>query len=74
MRPDVAHGAQLAVVFGFDAPVPVGIVKQPILGISSLDDQNIAQVAIFDDAADMLHHGIIAKVMLQAVGQTSLGG
>ena len=46
MRSDIAHGPQLSVRFGLDAPVPVGIVQKPILRVGALGNEDFAAVLI----------------------------
>ena len=50
MRPDVAHGAEFSAFAGQEAPVVIGVVKEPVLEEVALDMDDVAEVAA-------LHHG-----------------
>ena len=67
MRSDVAHDPQLAVRFGIQTPIPVGIVEQPILRIRTLHNQNLTQVAMRDHLAHLLKSRVVAQVVLHAM-------
>ena len=69
VRADIGHAARGAVLLGIDAPVPVGVVEQPILRIGALHGEDLAQLAGRDGAAHVLHHGIVAQVVACAVGE-----
>ena len=49
------------------APVPVGVAEQPVPGIGPLYHQDLAQLADLTQAAQVLHHGIVAQVVAHAV-------
>ena len=69
VRADIGHAPRRAVGFGIDAPVPVRVVKQPVLRIGALHHQDLAQFARFAHAAHMLHHRVKAQIVEGAVAQ-----
>ena len=69
VRSDIGESAGWA---GLDAPVPIGVVEQPILRIGSLHHLNVAQFASLADAPHVLHLRVIAQVMECAIGETPL--
>ena len=73
MRSDVAHGAQRTVLLRIHAPIPIGIVEQPILRIGALHDQDFAQIARFDHAPDLLDNRVVAQIVLNAIGEPGVG-
>ena len=46
-----------------DAPVPVRVVEQPVLRISALHDQDLAEFARLAHAAHLLHHRVEAQIV-----------
>ena len=73
VRPDIAHRSQRTIGLRIDAPIPIGVIQQPILRVGSLRNQDFAQIAGLDHAADLLDHGIVAEVVLDAIGNAFLG-
>ena len=71
VRADIGQAARGAVDLGVEAPVPVGIVEQPVLRIGALHHQDFAQVAVFPHAAHVLHHRVEAQVVEGAVAAAS---
>ncbi len=67
MRADVAHRPERTCLFRLDAPVPVGVVKQPVLRIRALRDQDFPEVAALTHPAHLLHHGVVAQVVTGGV-------
>ena len=47
VRADVGHAPRRASGFGVDAPIPIGVVEQPVLGVCALHDEDFAQVSVF---------------------------
>src|SRR5580704_7447428 len=74
MRPDVGHAARRAAGLCIDAPVPVRVVQQPVLKVCAMDDENLADVPGFAHGAHLLHHGIEAQIVTDAVAQFLTGG
>ena len=64
VRPDVGKRARRT---GFDSPIPIRIVQQPILRICPLYGVNIAKQSRFSQAADVLHLGVGPYIVQRAV-------
>jgi hypothetical protein len=74
VRADIGHAARRAASLRVDAPVPVRVVEQPVLRISALHGENLAQLAGLSHAAQLLHHGVVAQIVADAVAQPRLRG
>ena len=74
VRADIGHGSRGAALLGVDAPVPVGVVEQPVLRIGALHDEDFAQVAVFAHAAHVLDHRVVAQIVAGAVAEVLDGG
>src|SRR5581483_3353307 len=72
MRTDVGHTARRATIFEVDTPVPVSVIKQPILRIGSLHDKDFSQIAGLPEAAHLLRYGIVSKIVTDTVAQALL--
>ena len=71
-EPMSAMRARGPALFRLDAPVPIRVVEQPVLRVSSLRHQDLAQIAGFAHAPHLLHHRVIAQVVAGAVAQLLL--
>ena len=69
VRANVGHAARSTASLGVDAPVPVRVVEQPVLRVGALDDEDLAQIAGFSHAAQLLHHGVIAQIVADTVAK-----
>ena len=74
VRAEVRQAARRAAGLGIQAPVPIGVVEQPVLGIGALHHQDLAQVAILPHAAHVLHHGVEAQVVEGTIAAPGLAG
>ena len=63
VRADVAHRPERAAVLRLDAPVPVGVVEQPVLRVGALRDENLSELAGLAHRAHLLHHRVEAQVV-----------
>ena len=71
---DVGQAARAAVGLGVQAPIPIGVIEQPVLGICALHHQDFAQVARFAHTAHLLHQGIEAEIVKGAIAAAGLAG
>ena len=60
---DIGDGAQLASQLRFQAPVPVGGIKKPILQEAAMHEARLADCAFGDQRASFLSQRVIAQVV-----------
>ena len=70
VRTDVGDGAKLAAELGFEAPVPVGGIKQPILMKFSVNESRLADSAGCDERARFLAKRIVAEIVRDAADES----
>src|ERR1039458_7199030 len=74
VRSNISHTTRRTTGLCVDTPVPVRVVQQPVLRISALQDENLTQIAVFAQAAHLLHHGVITQIVTNAVAHSLPGG
>src|ERR1700722_2190372 len=67
MGADIGHATRGASSFNLDAPVPIRVVKKPVLGIRTLHNENFAEISSFAHGAHLLHHWVVAQVVADAI-------
>src|ERR1039458_1170189 len=74
VRSNISHTTRRTTGLCVDTPVPVRVVQQPVLRMSALQDENLTQIAVFAQAAHLLHHGVITQIVTNAVAHSLPGG
>ena len=74
MRSNVGHTTRRTTGGGVDAPIPIRVIQQPVLGISTLHDENLSQIPRLAQATHLLHHGVVAQIVTNAVAYALPGG
>jgi hypothetical protein len=67
MGADVGDGAEFAAEFGFEAPVPVGGIGEPVLQKTAVDQAGFADGARIDQRFGLNAEWIVAKVVGDAI-------
>jgi hypothetical protein len=67
VRADVGDGAEFATEFGFEAPVPVGGIGEPVLQKAAVDEADLADGTGVDERFGLNAKRIVAKIVRDAV-------
>tara|TARA_R110002049_G_scaffold4601_3_gene31766 strand:+ start:24485 stop:24709 length:225 start_codon:yes stop_codon:yes gene_type:complete len=70
VRANIRDRAQFAAVIGHDAPVEIGRMKQPILGIAAGDVKQITDGAAANSASRFDAQRVIADVVIDCCRDT----
>src|SRR5580698_1761759 len=72
VRANVGHAAGRAASLGVYTPVPIRIVKQPVLKVCTLHNKNFPEIPSLAHGAHLLHHGIETQIVANAIAQSTL--
>src|SRR5262245_59810186 len=74
MSADVGNGAEYAAEFGFETPVPIGGICEPVLQKAAVDEADFADGAGIDQCLGLNAERIVAKVVRDAINTIGFFG
>ena len=71
MRPDVADGTQRPALVGLEAPVPIGVMEEPVLEVVAGHEPDVAELSVGHHLAHVLVERVEADVEVDCVDEAA---